>query len=782
MSLQDQYLDGSFDVGLSKSQPSPTLLQPTGIDKITIGEFLAGLRRRWLPALVVGIIAATGYLTHYFLFRRSYQHTAFLQVDAIRPLGGRPGTGMLSANLESTTSSSAMIDAATSDANAVLQVLNSDLVLRPIYERLITNHPTLNGDNYSYQAFRQNIRIATPGQRQTRDLLSRPGAPKIIQVSFSANDKEIVRFGLETIINELMNFNTSEKQERIVQNLRYVNQEIQRTLSQIDELEDQLNDFRRQNQVLRPDAVSGESTSDASLYQSELARLMTAKNENDTKLGATRQTVMSLESQLRISPAQGLALSNLNASPTYTSLLARLADIDKQLAEALSNFQANSPMVRTLEQQRRLTMAQLQQQIQQVSRQQQVMPPNPLTSSQGALEQQLLSDYIRAKVELDSLERIDTELSRQITAARQELDRMTRLANPYRKIEQRMRAAQQSLQLLLQTRQSLQLQIAQQDFTWKLLSDINDFDQYELTQRLRNALLIALAVGGFAGIVLAVTLELLDSRFLEVSQVRQTTSLPIVGEIPLTQSFEQYTFNRLETPLSLWGLEHRFVGASASFKECFYFLLNHLEQLGLQRSLAITSAEAGEGRTTLAVYLAVAAAAAGKRVLLVDGHLRQPKLHQLLDIPNTSGLSDLLTETVPPLNWPRILTCRSEKLWVLTAGQPQQEPMSLLSSPQWHSFLASTQAAFDLVIIDTAPMVECAETNRLVASVDQALFVVRLGTTKRDAFAKALKEYDLGLKDKAIGIVVNGVQAPKQGEMASLPVISSPVHQSAAVS
>ncbi|MFN4196251.1 MAG: hypothetical protein ACK4HM_10575, partial [Thermosynechococcus sp.] len=128
------------------------------------------------------------------------------------------------------------------------------------------------------------------------------------------------------------------------------------------------------------------------------------------------------------------------------------------------------------------------------------------------------------------------------------------------------------------------------------------------------------------------------------------------------------------------------------------------------------------------------------------------------------------------------LETHSEKLWILTGGQPHPEPMSLLSSSYWQSFLASVQPAFDLVIVDTAPMVQCAETNRLVASVDQALVVVRLGKTRREMFAKALKEYDLGLKNKAMGIVVNGVRGAKQSQMEGLPVLSFFGPQSAAVS
>ncbi len=432
---------------------------------------------------------------------------------------------------------------------------------------------------------------------------------------------------------------------------------------------------------------------------------------------------------------------------------------EQQLAESIANFQNDVPVVRSLQEERRLLLSQLQQEAQQIAQRNQVANSQGLTGYEGGVSQNLIGQYINAKVEVESLERMDAELSRQIDAVRSELDRITRLANPYRKIEQRIAAAQQSLQLLLQTRQSLQLQIAQQDFTWRLLSDFEDTDQYKTTMRLLLALAVAAVLGGVSGVALALILELFDARFLEVEQVRQNTRLPIVGQVPLVSEFDQYSFNRVEAPLTLWGLQHHLAGATPAFKESFYFLLSHLEQLGLQRSLAVTSAQAGEGRSTIATYIALAAAAVGKRVLLIDTHLRQPGLHQTLGIANTSGLAEVLSGALPLPEWSNLLATHSERLWVLTAGQPRQEPMTLLSAAYWHTLLQTAQSAFDLVIVDTAPMVACAETNRLLASVDQALFVVRLGKTRREAFAKALTEYDLGLQDKVLGIVVNGTKA-----------------------
>jgi len=79
MSLDGRYANGSLgseDLLMSDPEPhSESLLQPITADKITIGEFLAGIKRRWKPAVIAGAVTAVAYLGYYYLFLRSYQHT-----------------------------------------------------------------------------------------------------------------------------------------------------------------------------------------------------------------------------------------------------------------------------------------------------------------------------------------------------------------------------------------------------------------------------------------------------------------------------------------------------------------------------------------------------------------------------------------------------------------------------------------------------------------------------------------------------------------------------------
>lgn len=256
MSLDNYHKNRNFDQQpiYDSEDSAKSLLRPITADKVTIGEFLAGIKRRWKPATILGIATALLYLGYYYLFLRSYQHTISLQVEAIRPLGGRPVTSIDSIRgvIQSIPSLPVLSGETTGDTTTLLQILNSDLVLRPLYDKFLERNPDLNSENYTYESFRRSLLIEAPNNSRR---FSNNANAKVIQVTFVTNNKNELKAALNLISEELTQFNEAEKRERIFQNLRYINQEIQRTLNQIDDLEDQLNQFRAENQVLRPDSV-----------------------------------------------------------------------------------------------------------------------------------------------------------------------------------------------------------------------------------------------------------------------------------------------------------------------------------------------------------------------------------------------------------------------------------------------------------------------------------------------------------------------------------------------
>ncbi len=158
--------------------------------------------------------------------------------------------------------------------------------------------------------------------------------------------------------------------------------------------------------------------------------------------------------------------------------------------------------------------------------------------------------------------------------------------------------------------------------------------------------------------------------------------------------------------------------------------------LGNARVLVVTSANPGEGKTTISVNLARSLAAIGRRVLLIDGDLRRPSLHTLLDLPIHSGMADLLAFSVPlaPAQICASLQHSSlPGLALLSAGNAAAESSDLLYSPRLKEIFEFARNNFDIVLIDTPPMLQIPDARVMGRAADAVLMVVRAGKTTREA-------------------------------------------------
>jgi capsular exopolysaccharide synthesis family protein len=179
-------------------------------------------------------------------------------------------------------------------------------------------------------------------------------------------------------------------------------------------------------------------------------------------------------------------------------------------------------------------------------------------------------------------------------------------------------------------------------------------------------------------------------------------------------------------------------------------VLHHAQEERGIRTVMIGSAVASEGKTLTATNLALTLSHSfQRRVLLIDADLRRPTVHQLLQLPNTDGLSERLRAKPGG----RLPVARvSPTLWVLTGGRPQTDPMSALVSDTMHQLLADASSQFDWVIVDTPPVVILPDANVLANMIDVSLLVVRANSTPYPIVRRAVEE--LGAS-RVLGVVFN---------------------------
>jgi receptor protein-tyrosine kinase len=151
------------------------------------------------------------------------------------------------------------------------------------------------------------------------------------------------------------------------------------------------------------------------------------------------------------------------------------------------------------------------------------------------------------------------------------------------------------------------------------------------------------------------------------------------------------------------------------------------------RVIVLTSANPGEGKTTLATNLALALAEIGRRVLLVDGDLRNPRIHQLFRVPNEWGFADLLEgRAVPQSRESIFVQTEYRDLWLLPAGSPPVNVSDALHSARAAEFVHRARHEFDPVLIDTPPISQIPDARVLGRLADGVILVVRAAETMRE--------------------------------------------------
>ena len=175
----------------------------------------------------------------------------------------------------------------------------------------------------------------------------------------------------------------------------------------------------------------------------------------------------------------------------------------------------------------------------------------------------------------------------------------------------------------------------------------------------------------------------------------------------------------------------------------------------------VASALPGEGKTLTATNLALTLSESYQRnVLLIDGDLRRPSVHEMFRISNISGLNDGLRSNgerkIPLVRW-------SDHLTLITAGRPDADPMNVLVSSKMRKVISEAVGRFDWVIIDTPPVGLLTDASLFSAMVDTAILVVQAGRTPHDEVKRAVRSIG---RDRVFGVVLNRAKPRAQGAYA----------------
>ncbi|WP_425547579.1 polysaccharide biosynthesis tyrosine autokinase [Arthrobacter ramosus] len=268
------------------------------------------------------------------------------------------------------------------------------------------------------------------------------------------------------------------------------------------------------------------------------------------------------------------------------------------------------------------------------------------------------------------------------------------------------------------------------------------------TPNTRLNLLIGLAVGLAIGLAAAVLRSTFDSRIRGEVDLRQVTESPLLGGIAQDPGAAKSPLVTRDGPQSPRAESFRQLRTNLRFANVS----------GHSKTIMVTSSIPGEGKSHTAANLAISLAQGGQSVCLIDADLRRPRINEYMGLDRNAGLTTALIglADVNDLLQP----WGEDNLFVLTSGQMPPNPSELLGSIDMKSLVSRLEDTFDVVVIDTPPILPVTDATVLAQHVGGTIVVVGTGTTRRNELERSLTALKL-VEANILGIVMN--KLPSKG-------------------
>ncbi|MGF1568054.1 MAG: GumC family protein [Nodosilinea sp.] len=584
-------------------------------------------------------------------------------------------------------------------------------------------------------------------------------ATRIFEAIYIDEDPVKTQKVLNALQAVYLQYNKDQQANRLIRGLEHVNQQLSQTQKNLLKAQTDLKEFR-QNQNLLDPSVQGQSVVESlGRIQAEQRTLLADRSQ-------LQQQFATLKDQLALSPESALVASRLSQSSRVQSLLNQLQETSLALADRQILFTNEDPQVQVLINQRDNQLDELRDEISIVARQPVTdLDPTLQTFLQlGQVDLNLVGSLIEAEASMKSLEARLATLAGMETELRQQIDRYPNLIAEYDRLQPVVEIERNTLEELLIQREQLSSELARGGFVWQVIESPKKGRQ--IGPDPIKPLALGLILGAFLGGALAFAVESMDKRVRTSAELKKQVPLPLLGILPLQpirRGFALPPFRRddghangLHPELADSELVQTVMGHQ--FRDSLDLIANNLQLLpGNQGSqaIAVTSGLPGEGKTTLTLGLALSLARMNQRILIIDADLRQSGIQAGLGLSMERGLATLLAGQRGKVR-PHRLDFGLARVDVLPAGPVPNDPIVLLSSPRFRSLLARCKAHYDVVLVDTPPILGMADSLKVGAVCDGTLLVTRLDRITQPELTEIM---ELLAPIRVLGIIANGAKS-----------------------
>jgi len=592
-----------------------------------------------------------------------------------------------------------------------IETSQSDPVLRPVVERfkLLAVEQQLRGLNVEEAQQRSKAAI-----RLKRLQVTRSPNSNTIRITYRASDPQLAANAANAVAQSLIDYAHEAAKRSFDQIATVVTQNMPDLVVKMDTSAESLAEFERQLNMADP--------------EQRVSLLAARVTELNTQLAVVQNERIRREAIVK----------QVNASATIAS--AQTASPDNSLYEALLRLNAarqQFALARSYYGQRHPEYTKAKQQVQEIEAQVRELQLNAKNRSQAeyreaqSQEARLSGLLQQTKAELEKLQASAHQYEHLKSEAESDKENYNRLA------------AQARAEAIDHQIHSVVLQI-----TAPALAT-----QEPVFPNLPINLILAIVGAGILGVAVTVFGKTLDPTFYGPDKIKSKFKLDVLASLPKIRGL-QYILTPKDMAL-------RGSAASAEdttqFEEGLRTLRSALMLITSNRplrSVMVTSATPGEGKSTAAAHLAVTCAQAGQRVLLIDANLRRPILHDMFGIGNGPGLSEILKGERSYAEG--IFGTREQGVFLMPAGRVSRRAADLIGVGL-PIILAKVSRVFDLVIVDAPAVLGASESLPMAGAADGALLLTKAGVTTEQAVAEAMSNLSRAHAN-VLGLVMNQVE------------------------
>jgi polysaccharide biosynthesis transport protein len=672
---------------------------------IPLSHYLWILRRQWWKILTFVTIAAVSTLVVSERLTPVYESTATVDVDRQMP------SGIIGQEANKTTSNDADQFLATQ-----VKLIQSDSVLRPVADQFnlrVDDKPDATA-SASRSAAAHDAPVILKQLKVTR-----PANTYLLLIAYRSTNPQLAADVANGVTNSYLDHSYRIRFQSSAKLASFMEQQIDELKAKMERSGAALVQFEKELNVINPEEKT-------SILSSRLLQLNTEYTNAQTERVRKETAFLSVNS----GTMEAAQVSSQGES--LKPLAQRLDEAQQKLADVKTHFGPNHPEYKKADTQ-----------VAEIERQ--------LERGKENIGQRVAVEYH------DAVNR-EVMLRKAVAETKVEFDHVNARSYEYQTMKREADADKKLYEELVTKIKEAGINAGFQNSAIRI-ADLARPAIKAVFPNIPVNLALAILFSTLLAIGTAVLADMLNSAVRDPDQVTRLMKTDVVGLLPLTKDLRAFQATADGTVRSLMAPDPSSKGRLTGYNEAIRTLRNSLVLTDFDhriRTLMLTSPSPSEGKSTISAHLAMAHAMQGRKTLLIDADLRRPSVHRQFSIPNTQGLSNVLNNEV---EWQSVVVSSVEasNLDIITAGPASRRAADLVSG-ELTKVLEAAAAKYDLVILDTPPLLGFSEPLQMATLVDGVLIVALAGSTNRKALRTAISMLTR-LRANLLGVVLNGVNA-----------------------